>query len=109
MLFTYTATEVSKALGRARRLVSHFHHSTKSLYVLKQKQYDLHVDKLNLIKDVVTRWNSSYYMMERIIQQQQSLCATLIEIRKTELIPSEAEIKVMETFIEVLKPIVVDH
>ena len=47
--------EVSKALGRAHHLVSHFHHSTKSLYVLKQKQNDLHVDKLNLIKDVVTQ------------------------------------------------------
>ena len=38
--------QVSKALGRARRLVSHFHHSSKSSYVLKQKQNDLHVDKL---------------------------------------------------------------
>ena len=98
--------QVSKALGRARRLVSHFHHSSKSSYVLKQKQNDLHVDKLNLVKDVVTRWNSSYLMMERIIEQQQPLCATLIEIRKTELMPDDEEIKTMETFLEVLKPIV---
>jgi len=56
-------TPISKALGRGRNLVSHFHHSTKSSYVLKQKQRDLHADELSLIQDA-TRWNSSYYMVE---------------------------------------------
>ena len=59
--------QVAKALGRARNLVSHFHHSNKSSYVKKQKQTDLHTDRLSLIRDVVTRWNSSYYMVDRII------------------------------------------
>ena len=35
-------TMISKALERVWNLVSHFHHSTKSSYVLKQKQRDLH-------------------------------------------------------------------
>ena len=39
-------------------------------------------------------------MMERIIEQQQPLCATLIEIRKTELMPNDEEIKTMETFLD---------
>ena len=98
--------QVSKALARARRVVSHFHHSSKSYYILKQKQIDLHTDQLNLIQDVTTRWNSSYYMVERLIQQQQPLCAALIEVKKTELMPSDVEVSVMETFLEVLKPIV---
>ena len=67
---TMQVPQVSKALGRARNLVGHFHHSSKSSYVLKQKQTDLHTDHLNLIQDVVTCWNSSYYMVERIIQLQ---------------------------------------
>ena len=56
--------QVTEALGRARNLVSHFHHSNKSSYVKKQKQTDLHTDCLSLMQDVVTRWNSSYYMVE---------------------------------------------
>ena len=64
---TMQVPQVSKALGRARNLVGHFHHSSKSSFVLKQKQTDLHTDHLNLIQDVVTRWNSSYYMVEQII------------------------------------------
>ena len=61
---TMQVPQVAKALGRARNLVSHFHHSNKSSYVKKQKQTDLHTDHLSLIQDVVTRWNSSYYMVE---------------------------------------------
>ena len=80
---TMQVPQVSKALRHARNLVGHFHHSSKSSYILKQKQTDLHTDHLNLIQDVVTRWNSSYYMVERIIQLQQPLCAALIELRKT--------------------------
>ena len=46
---TMQVPQVAKALGRARNLVSHFHHSNKSSYVLKQKQTDLHTDRLSLI------------------------------------------------------------
>ena len=47
--------EIARALGRAKRLVSHFHHSIKSTNVLHQKQRDLHHDEHNLIQDVPTR------------------------------------------------------
>ena len=50
---TMQVPQVSKALGHARNLVSHFHHSSKSSYVLKQKQTDLHTNHLNLIQDVL--------------------------------------------------------
>ena len=72
--------QVSKALGCACNIVSHFHHFSKSSYVLKKKQTDLHTDHLSLIQDVVIHWNSTYYMLERIIQLQQPLCAALIEL-----------------------------
>ena len=46
--------QVSRPLVRCRRLVSHFHHSTKPLYELRQKQTDLHQEQLCLICDVLT-------------------------------------------------------
>ena len=45
-------------------------------------------------------------MLECIIQQQQPLSAALLEIRKVELMPSDAEITAMETFLDVMNPIV---
>lgn len=97
--------QVVIALARARRLVGHFHHSAKSSGILRRKQIDLHFPQLCLIQDVSTRWNSSYYMMERIISQQQPLCASLLELRKTDLLPSDSEIASMEAFIEVTRSI----
>uniref|UniRef100_A0A1X7U3B7 DUF659 domain-containing protein n=1 Tax=Amphimedon queenslandica TaxID=400682 RepID=A0A1X7U3B7_AMPQE len=45
---------VCNVIARCRRLVTHFHHSSKDTYILKQKQTDLHVKKQNLIQDVTT-------------------------------------------------------
>ena len=95
--------EVSKALARCRRLVSHFNHSSKSTYLLRQKQADLHHKQLSLVQDVPTRWNSVYYMVERILAPQQPLCATLLELRKGDFMPSESEFSTMETFVAVMK------
>ena len=50
------------------------------------------------------RWNSTFYMMEQILQLQQPLCATLIEIRRSDLMPTDAEISNMEGFIEAMQP-----
>ena len=59
---------ITKALALCRRLVTHFNHSSKAVYVLKQKQEYLHHPNKNLIQDVSTRWNSSYYMVSRVIE-----------------------------------------
>ena len=98
---------VSRALARCRRLVSHFNHSSKSTYLLKQKQEDLHHSQHSLIQDVSTRWNSAFYMVQRVLEQQQPLCATLLELKKGDLMPSDAEFSTMETYVEVMKPLVV--
>ena len=45
-------------------------------------------------------------MIERILKQQQPLFAALIEIHKSDLMPSDGEITAMEAFISVMKPIV---
>ena len=67
---------------------------------------DLKYAEQCLIQSVPTRWNLAYYMLERIMKQPQSLCATLIEIHKSGLMPTDSEISAMETFLTVMKPIV---
>ena len=97
---------VSTALARCRRLVSHFNHSAKSTYMLKQKQTNLQCKQLGLVQDVVTRWNSAYYMAERVLSQQQPLCAALLELRKGDLMPSDGEFTTLESFVKVMQPLV---
>jgi len=38
--------------------------------------------------------------------QQQSLCATMIEIRQSDLMPTDTEISNMKAFVEAMQPIV---
>ena len=45
-------------------------------------------------------------MFEHIVEQQQPINATLLELKKAELFPNEAEISTMQVFMNVLKPIV---
>ena len=99
--------EVSRALAQCRRLVTHFNHSSKSTYLLKRKQEALHHPHHSLIQDVATRWNSAYYMVIRVLEQQQPLCATLLELKKGELMPSDVEFATMENYVQVMKPLVV--
>ena len=89
--------EISRAIGRCKRLVTHFNHSSKSTYLLNQKQINLNLLQHSLIQDVSTRWNSTYYMVERVVEQQQALCAALLELRKGDLMPSDQEFTAMET------------
>ena len=73
---------------------------------LHRKQRDQKHDKQCLIQSVPIRFNSVYYMLKRILKQQQPLFSTLIEIYKSDLMPSDAEITVMEAFVAVMDPIV---
>ena len=45
-------------------------------------------------------------MVERILAQQQPICATLLEIRKGDLMPSDDEFATMESFVKTMKPLV---
>ena len=92
-----------KALTRCSRHL--FNHSAKS-YMLKQKKGHLQYKQVDLVQDVVTRWNSARYKAERILSQQQPLCAALLELRKGDLMPSDTEFTTLELFNKVMQPLV---
>ena len=98
--------EVSHALARCRHLVAHFNRSAKSTYLLKQKLVNLHCKTIALVQDVSTRWNLAYYMAECLLSQQQPVCATLLELHKGDMMPSDAEFITLELFVKVIRPLV---
>ena len=79
--------DISKLTARCKRLVAHFNRSAKSYVLLRQKQTALGHQLHALVNDVVTRWNSCYYIA-RVMEQQQPLCATLLELKKGDLMPT---------------------
>ena len=45
-------------------------------------------------------------MVEHVLEQQQSLCAALLALKKGDAMPSDTEFAVMETYTQVMKPLV---
>ncbi|KAI4824950.1 hypothetical protein KUCAC02_020661 [Chaenocephalus aceratus] len=77
--------QVSRLLGEIRRAVSFFHRSTTAAHVLEQKQEMLHLPKHRLINDVATRWNSSYEMVERYLEQQSAVYSALSALKNKDI------------------------
>ncbi|XP_069105714.1 E3 SUMO-protein ligase ZBED1-like [Argopecten irradians] len=73
--------EIHHMLAKMRSIVSFMHCSTTAAAILKQKQKMLNIHENKLIIDVRTRWNSSYLMVERFLQQQVAILATLTDER----------------------------
>lgn len=69
--------QISKALGAARCLVEHFKRSKLASSKLKTKQKQMGTPEHKLVQDFSTRWNSTYYMMTRLLEQRWPLTATL--------------------------------
>ena len=72
--------QISKTLGAARKLVSHFNYSVVSTNALLAKQKTSPDSKpLKLIQDVATRWNSSFYMINRLLKLRVPVYAAIFD------------------------------
>ena len=96
---------VANVLGHVRNLASQFHYSTTLAAKLKAKQALLKVPQNKLFTDCPTRWNSSYDMLVRILEQQLAVCAVVVEAPSKVSLSLEAkQIKMIEELCEILKP-----
>ncbi len=70
-----------KVLARIRQVVAFFHKSHVGHQVLQEKQQALSIAQHDLIIDCKTRWNSTYLMVERYMEQRIAILATLTDDR----------------------------
>ena len=105
ILKAYDLGSVKAALARVSNIVNHFHRSSKATYSLKEKQNLLGLKPHMLKSSCVTRWGSTYEMLARFIEQQQAVCAVLLEDGGDRvLMPSSTELAVIEELVDILKP-----
>ncbi|XP_033731640.1 zinc finger BED domain-containing protein 4-like [Pecten maximus] len=102
---------IASAAAAARMLVGHFKKSTLAANDLRARQKQLGLPHHSLLQDFATRWNSTFFMFERLIEQGLAVFAvlhnpavtSLSDARRFEL--SDDVWRTIEEITPVLKPL----
>jgi len=70
---------VAELITSARKIVGHFRHSSSATSRFHAIQEDLGMPKHQLQQDVVTRWNSTYHMLDRLLEQKRAVTLFVAE------------------------------
>ena len=74
---------IDRLLGASRKLVTHFKHSTVATAALVDRQKSMNMAVKKLLQDVSTRWNSTYYLLDRLTEMRWPISAVLSDKRVT--------------------------
>jgi hypothetical protein len=91
-------------VAKARKLVGHFKHSTIATQALNELQENM------LIQDCPTRWNSTYYKLERLLSSRRAITDVMLNEDKTKpgdkyLLLKDDDCEIIEELLPALKPI----
>ncbi|XP_062851037.1 E3 SUMO-protein ligase ZBED1-like [Trichomycterus rosablanca] len=91
-------------LAKCRKIVCHFRHSPANTMELYKEQRALDQENEPLIQDVSTRWNSTLFMIRRLLKNKEAVKATLDKQRHKLVLLSAAEWTNLEKLAAILEP-----
>lgn len=95
--------EIVRLLEKCSSIVSFFYYSTKATEKLKDMQKQLKVTEHKLIQSVETRWNSAFYMLERLLEQREAVTTALCILEKNAMCLSTEELTLIHPTTEALR------
>ncbi|XP_066966369.1 zinc finger BED domain-containing protein 4-like [Macrobrachium rosenbergii] len=98
------SNEIRVSQEKIKRIVSFFHHSVKATDKLSEIQTQNGVERKKLMMDVDTRWNSTFYMMERFLEQHEAITTTLCLLGKSSMCLSSEELDIVKSAVLLLGP-----
>ncbi|GBP19402.1 Zinc finger BED domain-containing protein 4 [Eumeta japonica] len=87
---------------KCKKISTHVNHSTIAQKQLHKIQDRLNQPHLKVFQDCVTRWNSTYYMLERFLKAKDALSLYINDSEIDPILPEEW--KIIECCAELLKP-----
>ena len=97
---------VVQLLSCVRSMVGHYHCSNVAFNTFRQIQSQLNLPVHVLIQDVATHWNSSYYMLEWLLEQKKAItasnaeCQLPTELHSQQWVLAEKVVKLLKVFEE---------
>lgn len=102
---------ISDIVKKASATVTYFNHSTVASNELKRWQKQLSLPEVKLIQSVKTRWNSVYFMLQRLLQQKVAVEQVINDNNSTPVARaiameiSAAEWRIISDLISILEPL----
>ena len=101
---------INRLTAVCRKIVGHFRHSVVAMGALRTRQTNMSIPQHNLLQDVSTRWNSTYFMYDRLAEQRWAIYAVIHDElvtpsshRHLDLAPDQWDL--LNQLIVVLKPL----
>ncbi|KAM8709529.1 hypothetical protein ACLKA7_016349 [Drosophila subpalustris] len=88
---------------KCKTIVEYFHRSAHAQAKLKEAQKQLNMQELKLKNDVVTRWNSTFEMLQRLAKNKDALAIALPYL-KPELCLIQTDWILLEKVLPILQP-----
>lgn len=96
---------VQDMIKSAKAIVAFFHRSTKATEKLKELQVQLKLPANKIITDCPTRWNSTYYMLQRLLEQKAAITVMCSSSGGPRASLSVSEWSILEELVQILKPL----
>ncbi|XP_038133603.1 E3 SUMO-protein ligase ZBED1-like, partial [Cyprinodon tularosa] len=90
--------------AKAQKLVGYFRSSTTAKEKLSQVQRHLGLQELKLMQEVETRWNSTYLMLQRLMELREPVGATLAGLQTDIPILTSEEFRIVRGCLSLLNP-----
>ena len=74
---------INRLSAICRKIVGHFKHSVLAMEALREKQRNMNIAQHSLLQDVATRWNSTYFMYDRLLEQRWAVYAVIHDDKVT--------------------------
>ena len=75
--------EISRLTAAVKKIVGHFKHSVVAMGALRDRQASMNIPKHSLLQGVSTRWNSTYLMCDRLLEQRWAVYAVIHDEKVT--------------------------
>ena len=89
---------------KCRKVVKFFKQSNLAHSKLSQLQLELKGEERKLIQDVCTRWNSTYYMCVRLVEEHNVVTTALCLLERPDLIITSSDLLILKDAIALLEP-----